>query len=119
RGEIATHSAGNPQIVPNKNDLPLTAAEAGFKRKVIHEARKVRDAEDENPGIVRKTLREQLDKGEGPTRADINRAITPKPTVAAAPLNTFAPVTEAEPASDGGAVISIRIYDDGNYDNYC
>lgn len=99
RGEVATHSAGNPQIVPNQNDLPLTAAQVGLSRKIVHEARKVRDAERKSPGIIRKTLSEQLSKGEAPTRADINRAITPKRTVAAAPPNTFAPRAAApEPA---------------------
>ena len=41
----------------------------------MHEARKVRDAERRSPGIIRKTLSEQLSNGEAPTRAAIKRAI--------------------------------------------
>jgi hypothetical protein len=71
RGELAKHSGGNPQIVPNKNDLPKTAAELGLDRKEIHEARRVRDAEKAKPGIVEQTL---AAAGE-PTRARLKRAV--------------------------------------------
>jgi hypothetical protein len=113
RGEIATHSAGNPQIIQNTNDLPLTAAEVGLSNKIVHEARKVRDAERENPGIVRRTLGEQLSRGEAPTRADIKRAIAPKRTVAAVPLNTFAPT---EPAADDDEATNCR---DNKWCRFC
>jgi hypothetical protein len=99
RGEVARHSAGNPHIVPNKNDLPRTAAEVGLSRKLVHEARQVRNAERENPGVVRQKLDERLSNGEAPTRADIRRAITPRSTVAA-PSSNFAPtVAPPEPAA--------------------
>jgi hypothetical protein len=71
RGEAARHSSGNPQIVPNKNDLPKTAADLGLDRKIILEARRVRDAEKAKPGIVEKAL---AAAGE-PTRARLKRAV--------------------------------------------
>ena len=35
-----------------------TVVNIGLSRKQVHEARKIRDAEDVNPGIVRRTLEE-------------------------------------------------------------
>jgi hypothetical protein len=89
RGEVAKHSSGNPQIVPNKNDLPPTAADLGLSRKVIYEARRVRDAEKASPGIIRETLDNLLQAGEQPTRAHVKRAVDevlnpPKPEPAKA-----------------------------------
>jgi hypothetical protein len=100
RGEIATHSFGNPQIVPVRNDLPLTAAEVGLSGKIVHEARRVRDAERENPGVVRKTLDEQLRRGEAPTRADVKRAIRPEPVVVSAPPKPPVAPGAVRPADD-------------------
>ena len=92
------------------NDLPRTAAEVGLSNKIVHEARKVRDAERDSPGIIHRTVAERLSAGVAPTHADIRRAITPRPTVAATP-NTFAPATpQPEEAVDDG---------DENYDHYC
>jgi hypothetical protein len=71
RGEAAKHSGGNPKIVPNKNDLPKTAADLGLDRKVILEARQVRDAEKAKPGIVEQTLAAASE----PTRARLKRAV--------------------------------------------
>jgi hypothetical protein len=39
--------------VPEQNNTP-TAADVGLSRKVIHEAREIRDAEATDPGIVRR-----------------------------------------------------------------
>lgn len=75
RGEVAKHSAGNPQIVSNKNDLPATAAQVGLSRKDIHEARLIRDAEVSDPGIVKRTLDEAIEAGEEPTKAKVRRAV--------------------------------------------
>ena len=65
------------------------------------------------PGIVRKTLRERLSKGDAPTRADIKRAVEPRivpaapttfapraTTPASAPVATPAPATDDDDASD-------------------
>jgi hypothetical protein len=79
RGEIATHSPGNPKIVPNKNDLkqPATSDEVGISRKQVLEARITRDAEKANPGVVRKAVEARLNAGKEPTRADVKRATSP------------------------------------------
>ena len=81
RGEVRT--VGN---VPSQNNTP-TAAEAGLSRKDIHEARKIRDAEEAQPGIVREALSAALDAGTEPTRAAVNRAVAgsrSKPMLSAA-----------------------------------
>ncbi len=75
RGEVQTD--GRPKTVPDENGfLPATAADVGLSRKDIHEARIVRDAEEAEPGIVRRTLDEKLARGEEPTRAAVRRATT-------------------------------------------
>lgn len=76
RGEAATrqNNPGTVGHVPNGNMPPPTAAEMGLSRKDIHEARQVRDAEAAEPGIVRRTLEEQLARGKAPTRAAVRRA---------------------------------------------
>jgi hypothetical protein len=75
RGDAATHSSGNPQIVPNRDDLkrPATAADLGLTHKQIYEARLIRDAEKADPGFVRRVLEEKIKAGGEPTRADIRR----------------------------------------------
>lgn len=47
----------------------LSPTEIGLTGKEIHEARQVRDAELNQPGIVKKTLSELLDAGHEPTKA--------------------------------------------------
>ncbi len=87
RGEVAKHSSGNPQIVPNQNDLPATSAQVGISRKEIHEARIIRDAEKSDPGIVRRTVDAALASGEEPSKAKVRRAVleTARPQSAARP----------------------------------
>lgn len=75
RGEIA--SVGKPVNVPVGNNKP-TSREIGLSRKDIHEAREIRDAEEADPGIVRRVLDEKLDAGQEPTKAAVRRAITKK-----------------------------------------
>jgi len=75
RGEVARGSV-RTDIVPDENDVrPATAADLGLTRKDIHEARLVRDAELAKPGIVRRTLDEQLDRGEEPTKAALRKMV--------------------------------------------
>jgi hypothetical protein len=62
-------------IVSNGNDVrPATAAEVGLSRKAIFEARQLRDAERDDPGIVRRLLDAMLDRGGEPTRAELRRS---------------------------------------------
>jgi hypothetical protein len=44
-------------------------------RKDIHEARAIRDAEERNPGVVRRTVDAALAAGKEPTKAGIRKAI--------------------------------------------
>ena len=74
RGEVQTD--GRPKTVPDENGfLPATAADVGLSRKDIHEARVIRDAEEADPGIVRRTLDEKLARGEEPTRTALRKMV--------------------------------------------
>jgi hypothetical protein len=72
RGEVAKLGDNLPSVDAS-NSKP-TAADLGLRRDQIHEARQLRDAEAAEPGIVRRTLDERLDRGEEPTRAALRRA---------------------------------------------
>jgi hypothetical protein len=72
RGEVA--SDGRPKTVAGENGIPATAADLGLRRDQIHDARLIRDAEVADPGIVRRTLDDKLERGEEPTRAAVRRA---------------------------------------------
>ncbi len=75
RGEVG-QPTGRPKVVPDENDLlPPTAAELGLTRKEIHEARLVRDAEAAEPGIVHRTLKEQMERGDEPTKAALRKMV--------------------------------------------
>lgn len=71
RGEVA--SQGKPVNIPGENVLPI-AADIGLSPKVIHEARQIRDAEQADPGIVRRVLDERLEAGQEPTKAAVRKA---------------------------------------------
>ena len=74
-GEVA--KAGKPVIIPDGNNK-AKLAEVGLTAKVLHQARIVRDAEQEDPGIVRRILDDALEAGEEPTRAKVTRAVKAK-----------------------------------------
>jgi hypothetical protein len=79
RGEV--QAEGRPKTVPDGNGFipaAATAADLGISRKDIHEARVIRDAEEADPGIVRRTLDEKLSRGEEPTRSAVRRAAEAK-----------------------------------------
>lgn len=79
RGEVQKHGGqGKKRDVPNENIAP-TVTDIGLTRKQVHQARAVRDAEKQHPGIVRETLDAQLEAGKEPTRADVKRAVNNKP----------------------------------------
>lgn len=74
-GDVQAH--GRPKNLPDGKDFqPVTAADLGLSHKDIHEARVLRDAENADPGIVRRTLDETLASGKEPTRAAVRRATT-------------------------------------------
>lgn len=56
RGEVAKGSV-RTDIVAGHNDVrPATAADLGLRRDEIHSARKLRDAEAADPGVVQRTI---------------------------------------------------------------
>jgi hypothetical protein len=76
RGEIGKR--GDFGGVTSRGEDTPTAADIGLTHKEIHEARKIRDAEQADPGIIRRTLDDALDAREEPTKAAVRRA-TSKP----------------------------------------
>ncbi|RWO90900.1 SAM-dependent methyltransferase [Mesorhizobium sp.] len=68
---------GRPKTVPDGNGF--TADEAGLSRKQVFEARQMRDAIEQDPGIVRRALDQMLAAGAEPTRAGLKRAAADLP----------------------------------------
>jgi hypothetical protein len=85
RGEVQRHGGQGKRDVPIQN-IPPTVDDIGLDRKQVHEARKVRDAEKREPGVVRNTVEAKLHEGKEPTRAEVKRAVDgvleppPRPT---------------------------------------
>lgn len=69
RGEVATHGGDRKIKVPNAN-----LENIGLTKRDVHEARQIRDAEEADPGIVRRALDERLDAGQEPTKASLRSA---------------------------------------------
>ena len=69
RGEVAGH--GRSKVEPAN---VTTASDLGLRRDQIYDARRLRDAEAAEPGIVRRTLDAKLARGEEPTRSAVRRA---------------------------------------------
>ena len=69
RGEVA--SRGGERSGLQHSPVAPTVADLGIRRDEIHEARKFRDAEIENPGIISRTIDGMVERGEEPTRADL------------------------------------------------
>lgn len=77
RGEVACLGTNQSDLgVSVQNTRPATSADLGLSRKDIHEARQLRDAETNDPGIVRRTLNERLERGEDPTRTAVRKMVT-------------------------------------------
>lgn len=75
RGEVATGNRSKDFGVAADNAKPATAADLGLRRDEIHDARKLRDAERENPGLIRRSLDAMIERGEEPTRAALKREV--------------------------------------------
>lgn len=73
RGDAA--SDGRPKTVGDDNGIPATCADLGLRRDQIHEARQLRDAEAADPGLVRRTLDDRLERGEEPTRTALRKMV--------------------------------------------
>ena len=72
-GDVGRQGA-RTDLVRDVNEVVPSAAALGLKRREIHEARQLRDAEVADPGIVRRTLDDKLERGEEPTRSSVRRA---------------------------------------------
>ena len=77
RGEVARHGGGRKFKVGDSN-VEITVAGLGLRRDEIHDARLIRDAEQAEPGVVRRTLDEKLARGEEPTRSAVRKAAEAK-----------------------------------------
>jgi hypothetical protein len=75
RGEL--RPVGKPKGTANSStgEELAGADDVGLTHKLVHEARKVRDAERAEPGIIRKVVEQKLQAGAEPTRADVKRAV--------------------------------------------
>ena len=78
RGEVAGHGGGRNFNVAGSN-VETTAADLGLRRDEIHEARKLRDAERDDPGLVARTIDGMIERGEEPTSAALRREVTSRP----------------------------------------
>lgn len=74
RGEVFGAHNGARHRVESSNAM-AAAADLGLRRDQIHEARQLRDAEAADPGIVRRTLDDRLERGEEPTRAALRKMV--------------------------------------------
>lgn len=73
RGEVAV--SGDNQRGRSDGERPPSAIEVGLSRKEIHEARIIRDAEQIDPGIVRRTVDAAVAAGEEPSKAKVRRVV--------------------------------------------
>jgi hypothetical protein len=125
-GEATTK--GRPKNVPDREQY--SAEEAGLSRKEIHEARKLRDAERDRPGIVERAIAARLLAGLEPSRANLRATVgtrshtseergdnlyetPPEAMRALLSLTRFAP-TVWEPACGKGAIS--RMLEEAGYD---
>ena len=59
---VAEHGSVELKQAVRSGDVPIhVAADLGLSRTAIHEARKVRDAEEADPGVVRRKLDQRLE----------------------------------------------------------
>jgi len=74
RNEIGSHEGDRTGKFP---DEKLALATEIVDPKLAYQARQIRDAEEANPGIVRRTLDAALEAGEQPTLANIRATSQP------------------------------------------
>lgn len=70
RGEVAGLGANQ-----HREEGVVVSNTLGLRRDQIHDARLIRDAEQADPGIVRRTLNERLERGEEPNRAALRKMV--------------------------------------------
>ncbi len=67
RGEVAKQGQ-RTDLIPDEKKVP-TPADIGLSPRDIFEARQIRDAEADEPGIAQRAVNAMLDRGEEPTKA--------------------------------------------------
>lgn len=72
RGEIRPHGGDR-----TSHEGKFAVEDIGLTDKKLYEARRIRDAEERDPGIVERTLNDAIARGDEPTRAEVKRAISP------------------------------------------
>lgn len=77
RGEVFSHG-GNRESKMGVSHLAARIKEVGLSADEIRDARKIRNAENSDPGLIRRTLDAHLERGEAPTRAALRRAAEDK-----------------------------------------
>lgn len=83
RGEVAKPGGdrGNQHTGGKLLDPKFASPkDLGMRDQEIHEARKLRDAERDEPGVVQRTINDMVESGEEPTSAALRRKITERPT---------------------------------------
>jgi hypothetical protein len=85
RGEVKTRA--DNQHASSTAEEAVSASDVGLTHKEIHEARIIRDAEKEEPGIIRRALDAMIHAGEEPTKAKVRRTVleSARPQTAARP----------------------------------
>jgi len=73
-GDVGRQGA-RTDLVRDVNEVVASAADLGLNRREIHEARLLRDAEAADPGIIRRTLDEKLERGEEPNRTALRKMV--------------------------------------------
>jgi len=73
RGEVKRNGGDRSSVEDNNT---ASAADLGLRRDQIHDARQLRDAETADPGIIRRTLDERLERGEEPNRTAMRKMVT-------------------------------------------
>jgi len=106
RGEVAKLGDNLPSV-PDRN-AKATASDLGLARRDIHEARRFRDAEAAEPGVIRRTLDGMLERGEEPTRAALRKEVVERPA-AVAPSRSWL----AQPHPGAAAVLCDELYTGG------
>ena len=75
RGEVQSPGGDRISIVPDENIAPATVTDIGLTRKDVFEARRLRDAEDADPGIIRRAVNDRIAGGYEPTKSAVREAV--------------------------------------------
>lgn len=71
RGEVRQNGERGKAVSDGNSffDGKSSASDIGIARKDIHEARQFRDAENAEPGLIKRALDSMVERGDEPTRA--------------------------------------------------